>query len=96
MKTYDREYFLDKFEAIPEDEWNDDLFKDEELYVKFFNTPGTRVKIDFEWNQDLASLFSLFRHTPFYLTEVNNGTEWRISGKSPKQRILAALRSLPD
>lgn len=103
---YTVDYFINKFEAIPENKWNDFIQYDvqsdtrcafghcgiEKHYLKYGNpvVDGTETK-------EGQGLIDLFRNSGYHtasgnwVTDVNNGRSDTYQQPTPKQRILAAL-----
>lgn len=103
--VFDVDYFLRKFEAIPEDKWCVDTFQDENgrcCAQGFcgFNTWNAVVLWDWaKYNKkvnhegvELVRLFS--KYTGYQVAEINNYTYHKYNQDTPKQRILAALRDI--
>jgi hypothetical protein len=101
MKTeniYTVDYFIAKFESIPEDKW-----LESDLYVNGRSCAlghcGHRINAE-TVNEETSALVSLFikifrnPHTPGVFEPVwgvNDGFDNRYQQSTPKQRILAAL-----
>lgn len=99
---YTVDYFLQKFEAIPEEEWT----------VRKFKRPGGRkcalghCGMDNNWEHtaESAALSTIFRNRwngKVTVVDVNdNNSEFMrslgINGGTPKQRILQALRIIKE
>lgn len=97
MTTFNAEYFLSKFEAIPEEMW---IIKD------FTNVDCTKhcavghcanwkngVGTSTSETKPLCRLFDLIKEYP---TRVNDGESIHYPQPTPKLRILAALREIQE
>lgn len=103
MSTYTKEYFIAKFEAIPEELWasgssgHEDGKKCAVLLCDGVNGgsqfPGMRPEGD--------ALHALFPHSYAdetvcnSITRINDGRNPRYQQPTPKARVIAALRDLP-
>lgn len=102
MKNYNVDYFIKKFEAIPEALWNNFSQYDSETNT-FCAFGHCRTRILHCGNTDGAdsmegrSLIEMFNsagfdvHSGNWITDVNNGRSFNYQQPTPKQRILAAL-----
>lgn len=90
--TYNVDYFINKFEAIPEDKW----------FVGSYQNPNNPEQKcarghcggDYSWlstEEEMALLKLLGRFTT---TSINDGIDLNYQQPTPKQRILAALYDL--
>lgn len=95
MKTkYDRDYFIAKFEAIPEELWS----------VKSYGTGGKHCAHGHcgQYSEESVALAMLWETDEFesipetISVAINDGEDRRYQQPTPKQRILAALRDLPS
>jgi hypothetical protein len=85
--TYNVDYFIQKFTAIPEDEWIEDgtLSDGRGKYCAL----GHCFEIG-----EVTDLRSLMKIIPAYTSRVNDGIDSRYPQPTPKQRILAALEDI--
>ena len=83
---YNVNYFIKKFEAIPEDQWTTGSFRDEH---------GRKCALGhcLTLHEEQAALISLLRYTT---SEINDGERDRYQQPTPKQRILAALNDVKN
>jgi hypothetical protein len=95
MTTYTRDYFIAKFEAIPEDKWCTDSYEFQGRHCALGHcglnggndTPAATP-------EEAGVLLELFREIRASVTDVNDGLDARYRQDTPKQRILAALREV--
>jgi hypothetical protein len=92
---YDKEYFIKKFEAIPENRWiagsfSDKLDNSKHCALGHCGESANTVTDDGIY---LAMLFRCGKHE---VTQINDGIGFfKEYGSTPKERILNALRQLP-
>jgi len=91
--NYDINYFINKFEAIPEDQWGTRYYNKTILgHTKYcvLGHCGLRHDKDpsHEIIQEYDALYSLLR---FGIVKINDGHNPDYQQPTPKQRILAAL-----
>lgn len=93
--TYDKAYFIAKFEAIPEDKWCVNTFTDGDGRCCAQGHCGDRSHIVAppECMALKSLLFGEFDGT--VVSAVNDGNDPRYQQPTPKARILAALRDMP-
>lgn len=105
---YTKEYFIAKFEAIPDERWIENAFADDTMKCRCALGHcgddgwwrGSRVfdEVDKEVSE-LCGLLNQSRDNPegFMSTveAINNGLDTRYPQPTPKARILAALADLP-
>lgn len=90
--TYDKNYFISKFEAIPEDRWMTGDFVDESGRCCAFGHCGVRpLSPGFNGGDEAYALACLLRNCT---SSINDGQDDRYKQPTPKQRILAALRDV--
>lgn len=102
MKSkYTIDYFISKFESIPEDKWTTGIYQDEEDRFCVLGHCGFRSTIDdsnyfcTEINEEGDALIKLM--SPFFPSPplINDGQGDYINlGKTPKARILNALNKI--
>lgn len=100
MPNYDVDYFIKKFEAIPEEDWCRRVYTDGEgkhCALGFCGSKVGRVNdytgdIHTEEGENLRRLLLPVGG----VTVINDYTEGRFYQETPKQRVLAALRYLKD
>lgn len=97
MSAFTKEYFIAKFEAIPEELWTTGDFVDEKNRMCAFGHCGVSLEADTKEGNALDLLFRRGLHTESssITSEINDGEVRRYPQPTPKQRILAALRDLP-
>lgn len=86
-KEYTVDYFINKFEAIPEDEWFVGYFQNE------YNSKQKCALGHCDYDNISSSkegriLINLLNG---YVSEINDGKHTQYQQTTPKQRILAAL-----
>lgn len=93
--TYDVDYFINKFEAIPEDQWNVGDFYNEERTK--FCAAGFCGEDKFNRTEESSSLYIVFAYTGLGdVGEINDGRSELFQQPTPKQRILAALYQIKE
>lgn len=90
MSKYTVEYFLDKFEAIPEDQWCTGGLADQDGRRCAYGHCCNIDKFGVNFTDESRALLQL----GWYPTVVNDGHSPRYQQPTPKQRVLAALRDL--
>jgi hypothetical protein len=92
--TYDKQYFIDKFTAIPEDRWITKDYADDAGRCCAFGHCGVRhMKPALGGGGEEAdALAALLQHRT---ASINDGDTDEYQQPTPKQRILAALNDLP-
>lgn len=99
-KIYDVDYFIKKFEAIPEEKWNDYIQYDrqEDTRCAFGHCdPLNKSYVQGSQTKEGQSLIKIFKSvgwgvtTDNWITDVNNGLSKEYQQSTPKARILAAL-----
>lgn len=88
---YDIDYFIKKFEAIPEELWIIRQYKDAQGRACAFGHCGATAV--HECTPEEHALMLLTR-SEMSIAEVNDGGDSRFRQPTPKQRILAALHHL--
>lgn len=95
MTNYDADYFIYKFKAIPEGEWCKGKFKYSNKFCALGHCGARTGYVKGIPEADaLSDLFE--KNICEELVEINDGTSGEYLQKSPKQRILAALRDIKD
>jgi len=94
--TYDIDYFIKKFEAIPEELWTTDLYVDQDDETKRCALGHCGCAEFSERNPEADTLFELFVEAGMRVPRVNDGCDPRFSQPTPKQRILAALKHIKE
>ena len=86
---YNVDYFIKKFEKIPENRWCTGVFINGNKRCALGHC-GARLD---QWNEESEALYKLFNNYPTYsITVVNDGP----GVSSIKQRILHALRVIKE
>jgi hypothetical protein len=88
IPTYDKAYFIAKFEAIPEEKWTT------RMYISRNDQRCAVGHCLLDWMKMTEESRKLEDYLPDVL-HINDGEDWRYPQPTPKQRILAALRDLP-
>ncbi len=95
MTKYTIQYYLDKFEAIPEEKWTTGQFisGDEERFCAY-GLCGATPKLGL--TDEAEALRTLFFKAGFQFSPalVNDGVDPSYQQPTPKQRILAACRDV--
>lgn len=105
QKIYDADYFIKKFESIPEEKWNDFVQYDEETKTRCaFGHCGWKIPKGDVVNGDQTfegrKLTELFNSVGFevgsknWITDVNNGFSPDYKQETPRQRMLAVLNDI--
>ena len=86
--TYDVDYFINKFSAIPEEKWviNNAHSKDGKKHCAYGHC-GANGAAELE-GQALAAIAE---KNDIQIADINDGDDPKYQQKTPKQRILAAL-----
>lgn len=92
---YTTDYFIKKFEAIPEWLWyQGDYFNpDNKIQMCALGHCGERGRPD-ELVEEGRALDLLFTSSGINVANVNDGNDCKFQQPTPKQRILAALYSI--
>ncbi len=88
----DVQYFIDKFEKIPEDRWCTGLFTKGDNHCAYGHCG---VMQPLQETVESKRLSYLFRFSGI-VTDINDGRDKRYPQPTPKQRILAALRDVKN
>lgn len=92
MSNFTVDYFISKFEAIPDRKWT----------VKSYRGLFSRCALGhcgeemFKYTEESSALRALFEANDLFVTIINDGNSATFNQKTPKQRILAALRSIKE
>lgn len=91
-KKYDVDYFIKKFEAIPDDKWTIKTYKDGK---KCCALGHCGVK-GFKYTEEAEKLSKLFTENGLIVIYVNDNVYYEYShlGDTPKERILVALYNI--
>lgn len=89
---YTREYFIAKFEAIAPERFCTGEFLDDDGNSCALGHCGLNFGVD---TAEAAALMRLFSRVGL-VSRINDGNDYRYPQPTPKQRILAALRDLPE
>ena len=85
-----KQYFIDKFTAIPDEQWTTGFFTDKEGRHCALGHCG--APSGYEWRA-LSELVG--RATQSCISNINDGKDPNFQQLTPKARILAALNSIP-
>jgi hypothetical protein len=93
MSKFTVDYFITKFEAIPEEKWCSGHHEDDIGRHCAAGHCGERDDIHTDESQALCDLIP---YRPFWggVAQINDGLNDRYQQPTPKQRILAALRDI--
>lgn len=91
MTDYSVDYFIAKFEAIPEEEWCVGEFELGDKHCAFGHC-GMRTNVTSDEAEALNIIFT--RSIGAFVTSINDSASNRYPQLTPKQRILAALRDI--
>lgn len=94
---YDVNYFIRKFEAIPEGEWHSgNYYNHDKTRFCALGHCGGRIRNDgcAESTDESRSLGDLFIHCGLLVGFINDGRHGHYPQPTPKQRILAALADI--
>lgn len=93
--TYDVDYFIAKFEAIPEEKWS---IGSGNKYTKCAMMHcGVKISANsnYIYNDEISALITLFRTIDGgSVISINDGWDDSYTQPTPKQRILAALHDI--
>lgn len=93
--TYDKAYFIQKFEAIPEENWITHAYSDYRDDSRHCAMGHCGVRSCESTDEGIA-LSHLFDNSGMNPMSVNDGDKgFESFGSTPKQRILHALNLLP-
>ena len=87
------DYFIAKFEAIPEEEWCEG---------EYVSSDGRKCALGhcghspFGLTFEREALINLFKKSGLYASDINDGKHSKYQQPTPKQRILAALRDIKE
>lgn len=91
MSEFTVDYFISKFEAIPEERWCTDLYE---------GSNGTHCALGHcgvvEADGGTEEAQALINLIPGNIVLINDGLDIKFPQPTPKQRILAALRSIKE
>jgi hypothetical protein len=90
--TYDKAYFIAKFEAIPEDKWTTRHYRNDEGQCC---AVGHCLPLTGTQSQEKSDFLILGHRSYLNFIEINDGRHSRYQQPTPKQRVLAALKDLP-
>ncbi len=101
--NYDVDYFIQKFEAIPENLWCiGKYFRSEEGFPKCCALGHCGAR-ELHFTKEADALIELFRGSratynseTFYIPSINDGFSELFKQFTPKQRILAALKFIKE
>lgn len=94
MTKFEVNYYINKFEAIPEDKWCEGVFNNKDQYCALGHCGANQTKRRNDESDALCDLFNFKLNT--FVGRVNDGRDPRFQQDTPKQRILAALRSIGE
>lgn len=90
MTKFTVDYFIKKFEAIPEDEWLDDGDYSNAYGTKFCAF-GHCGRLTDQWNDEATALQKIIKSAGLHVISLNDKGDGKYYQPTPKQRILAAL-----
>lgn len=85
---YDVDYFINKFESIPEDEWYEGAYQYNEKHCALGHCGAAS---DDHPTKEAVALKMLFGNKHYVIQTINDGGHEQYNQPTPKQRILAAL-----
>lgn len=89
---YDVDYFIEKFEAIPEDKWITGNFIDWKGRCCALGHCGV---VDSSFSEEASALNFIVRSALYTnIVDVNDGYNFKYRQPTPKQRVLAVLRKV--
>lgn len=88
---YNAQYFIDKFEKIPEDKWCTKYFQEDDKHCVLGHCGVKNTAI---LTEEANKLIDLFFNHKIYITHVNDGLINEYNDPTPKQRILHALKDI--
>lgn len=87
------QYFIEKFEAIPEEMWTVNVYTEGDKCCAFGHCGVNAIG----GTKESTALAEIIANTPGkygYVDIINDGDDNRYKQPTPKQRILAALRDV--
>lgn len=87
MKTYSIDYFIDKFEGIPNEKWCCEFYIDGDGRCCSLGHCGRRYN-----DNTSPEAWALLKILDMQVTSINDGNHQDYKQTTPKARILAALR----
>ncbi len=97
MPNYTREYYIERFSAIPDHLWFVGEFTNPKEPSQHCAYGHLGCEVDNDANEESNTLDRMFRDQGLLVTSVNDGDGSKQAGKfkktTPKARILAALES---
>lgn len=99
MSKYNKQYFIDKFSAIPSDQWIENFYSDKSgKYHCVLGHLGAGIKNPLPRNDEEYACFNNLiwdnlKCNPIF---INDGFDARYKQDNPKDRILAALNDIKD
>jgi hypothetical protein len=91
---YSIDYFIEKFKAIPRSKWTTRHFEDGDKYCALGHCGFTVSGKQTDEGNALIALFKSRYRSEGVLTNINDGASVEYKQKTPKGRILAALKDL--
>ena len=85
-----KQYFIDKFTAIPDEQWTVGIFTDSEGRHCALGHCGAPLGYEWPILSDLVG-----RATQSCISNINDGKDPNFQQHTPKARVLAALNSIP-
>lgn len=90
IQEFTVDYFIKKFEAIPEDKWLDDGDYSNAYGTKFCAF-GHCGRLTDQWNDEAAALQKIIKSAGLHVISLNDKGGGKYNQPTPKKRILAAL-----
>lgn len=87
--TYNAQYFIDFFEAIPDEEWTIEMFQDVDGKCCALGHCGWRNSVRTLPGEALVNIFG-----ETSIADTNDGENLEYPQTTPKARIMAALRDI--
>lgn len=94
---YDLNYFIKKFEKIPEEQWGTEVYDDDNGHKCAFGHCGAYSHRDQTKESIALRHIDMTYLDSLTLTEINDGAKGaEIYGSTPKERVVNYLKSLRD
>lgn len=86
-KVYKAQFFINKFDAIPDEKW---------CMGKTVNDEGQHCAIGHAKPDEIYSIFMLFRNLGETPMNINDGKVEAYQQETPRERIVAALKDIQE
>lgn len=94
MKKYDADYFIEKFKKIPANKWTTGILENEKGQKCALGHCGLGGANSIDNTESLFLRNLFFEYLNSVLSNVNDDLHTQYTQKSPKTRVLAALKDI--